>query len=127
MSEEFSNKSHYLAPDHVRKILVRKRGWSEPLSLCLETVEISSLNCCFECNDEAQLFTIGDELDMWFDLGNDTFNARAFIQRIDRSEFLDELYEQKPMLCCCAQFEGELARDRFDRIVGTPLITRSLV
>jgi hypothetical protein len=123
MGEE--SKIHYLAQDHVKRVAIRKRGWRQPVIIHLETVEISPVICCFECED-GMMFNIGDELDFSFDLGKNLFMARAVIQRIDRSEFLDELYDQKPMFCCCAQFSNELAREIFDQLIGTRLITRPL-
>lgn len=117
---------YYLAQDQVKRVAVRKKGWSQPLVIHLETVEISPVVCCFECED-GRLFAIGDELDFSFDMGSNLFLARAVIQRIDRTEFLDELYHHKPMFCCCAQFDNELANEMFQQMVGTPLITRSLV
>lgn len=124
MNEEF--KIHYLAPNQVKSMAVRKKGWSQPFAIHLETVEISPLICCFEC-ENGMLFTIGDELDFSFELGNNRFQARAIIQKIDRSEFLDELYDQKPTFCCCARFNNVLAREIFERLAGTPLMARSLV
>lgn len=125
MSEE--SEKYYLAPDQVKSIAVRKKGWSQPFAIRLETVEISPRICCFESEDEI-LFTIGDELDFSFDIGGDgLFQARAVIQQIDRTEFLDELYDQKPMFCCCAQFNDALTREIFEQIAGTRLMTQSLV
>ncbi len=119
-------KIHYLAQNHVKRVAIRKRGWPRPRAICQETIEISPLTCCFEC-EEGMRFTIGDELDFSFDLGRDLFQARAVIQRIDRSEFLDDLCDQKPTFCCCAQFSSELTREIFEQLIGTRLITRPLV
>ncbi|PKN30950.1 MAG: hypothetical protein CVU64_00935 [Deltaproteobacteria bacterium HGW-Deltaproteobacteria-21] len=124
MNEEF--KIHYVAQNLVKSIVVRKKGWSQPFVVHVETVEISQLICCFECEND-MLFTIGDELDFNFELGNNHFQARAVIQKIDRSEFLDELYDQKPMFCCCARFNDELTREIFERLAGPPLVAHSLV
>lgn len=124
MREEF--EKYYLAQDQVKSIVVLKKGWSQPLVIRTETVEISPLICCFECGEDI-LFTIGDELDFSFDIGRDgLFHARAVMRQIDRVEFLDELYEQKPTFCCCAQFNNVLAQEIFDQISGTRLMTRSI-
>jgi hypothetical protein len=124
MNEEL--KIHYLAQNQVKSIVVRKKGWSHPFVVPVETVEISPLICCFECEND-MLFTIGDELDFSFELGNNNFKARAVIQKIDRSEFLDELFDQKSMFCCCARFNDALAREIFERLAGPPLVAHSLV
>ncbi len=106
-------------------MLVQKTNWPGLRPIHVETVEISPTLCCFEWEGE-QAFGVGEELSFYFDLEGSPLSVKAAILDVDRCEFLDECYEHKTWFTYCAQFNGELDRDFFKRIVGSPRKCKSL-
>jgi hypothetical protein len=120
-----ADQAYYLASGSVKSLSVQKKGSTDVQSIQLETVEISPTMCCFEWEGD-QEFLSGDELDFHFDLEDFSLRTRGAIVRVDKCAFLDEGYEHKISSSYCAQFDGELDRNLFKRIAGTPRICKSI-
>jgi len=125
LEDETPGQIYHLAPGNLKQLLVQKKSWPALQPIHVETVEISPTLCCFEWEGE-QAFGIGDELHFYFDLEGSSLSVKAAIRDVDRCEFLDEGYEHKTWFTYCAQFAGELDKDFFKRIVGSPRKCKSL-
>lgn len=115
---------YYLAPEVVKKLLVRKSGWVDGQPVHIEMVEICPDFCCFEW-EGIEEFQMGDPLDIDFVLEESRLTTKASIHQVERHELLDSGYEHKTWFFCCARFDGELDSSFFGRIAGTQRVCRS--
>ncbi|RPJ04490.1 MAG: hypothetical protein EHM36_10490 [Deltaproteobacteria bacterium] len=119
------DQAYSLASGSVNQLSVQKKGSMDVQPVHVETVEISPMMCCFEWEGDQELLA-GDEIDFQFDLEDFSLTTKGAIVRVDKCAFLDEGYEQRISSSYCAQFDGELDRNFFKRIAGTPRICKSI-